>query len=76
MIVKKWLVNKIAEESGLDKDTINCDEPIGNFDLDSLSSISIAFDIENEYSLDEINPTVFDEFNTINKLAQWIQNQI
>ncbi|PWA10212.1 acyl carrier protein [Flavobacterium laiguense] len=76
MIIKNWLLDKIAEESGLEKDTINCDEPIENFELDSLSSISIAFDIEKEFNLDEINPTVFQEFNTINKLAQWIQNQI
>lgn len=76
MNVKDWLIIKIAEETGLENELINCDELIENFDLDSLSSISIAFDIENKFKLDEINPTVFEEFNTINKLSEWIQVQI
>lgn len=76
MNVKDWLIIKIAEETGLENELINCDELFENFDLDSLSSISIAFDIENKFKLDEINPTVFEEFNTINKLSEWIQVQI
>lgn len=76
MNINNWLLIKIADESGLEKETINCDELLDNFNLDSLASISIAFDIENEFNLDEINPSIFHEYNTINKLAKWIQDQI
>lgn len=76
MDIKNWLVSKIAEESGYALDAINCDEALENFDLDSLSSVSIAFEMENEFNLPEINPTVFSEFNTINKLTEWIQSQV
>jgi acyl carrier protein len=73
---KNWLIKKIADECGHQPDTLNCDEPIENFDLDSLSSISISMDIETEFKINEINPSVFTEFNTVNKLAAWIQNQM
>lgn len=76
MDIKDWLTEKIAEESGVSKEKIDGNEPLENLDLDSLASISIAFDMENEFNLEEINPSVFTEYNTINKLAEWIQNQI
>jgi acyl carrier protein len=75
MTVENWLILKIADESGLEEKEIDANEPIENFNLDSLSSISIAFEIEKEFNLEEINPTVFTEYNTINKLSEWIQNQ-
>lgn len=76
MNVKHWLIEKISEESGDAKDSINCDEIFDNLNLDSLSSISIAFDIEKEYNIENINPSVFSEYNTINKLAEWIQSRL
>lgn len=76
MNIHDWLTEKIAEESGISKEEIDGNEALENLELDSLASISIAFDIEKEFNLEEINPSVFTEYNTINKLAEWIQNQI
>lgn len=76
MNIHNWLIDKIAEESGISKEKIDSDEALENLELDSLASISIAFDIEKEFNLEEINPSVFTEFNTINKLTEWITNQI
>lgn len=75
MNAKSWLQNKIAEETGLAVDRVNCDEPFETFSLDSLATISISFDIEQAFGLEELNPTVFSEYNSINKLATWIESQ-
>ena len=75
MNTKTWLQNKIAEETGLTLEKVNCDEPFESFSLDSLATISISFDIEQEFGLEELNPTVFSEYNSINKLATWIESQ-
>jgi acyl carrier protein len=74
--IKGFLIRKLAEESGSKVEEIDLDEIIENFDLDSLSLVSIAFEIEKEFEFDEINPTIFQEYNTINKLSEWIQNQL
>ena len=74
--IENWLTEKIIEESGLTLAQIDKNEDIKNLNLDSLSSITIAFDIENTFNIEEINPTVFDEFNTIHKLSKWIVEQI
>lgn len=76
MDIQNWLTEKIAEESGIPKEQIDINEAIENLDLDSLASISISFDIEEKFNLKEINPSIFTEYNTINKLSEWIQNQI
>jgi acyl carrier protein len=72
--VKSWLQNQIAKESGVSVEEISCDEDFENFKLDSLSFVSISYELESQVDL-EINPTVFTEFNTINKLAAWIHTQ-
>ena len=71
----KILVQKIiAEESGMEIDDVSYDEDFKNFNLDSLSLVSISFELESQIKR-EINPTIFFEFNTINKLAQWVESQ-
>lgn len=69
--VKEWLQRQIAEESGVSVDEISCDEEFENFKLDSLSFVSISYELESRINM-EISPTVFTEFNTINKLVAWI----
>ncbi len=76
MDIQNWLTEKISEESGIPKEQIDINEGLENLDLDSLASVSIAFEIEEKFSLKEVNPSIFSEYNTINKLSEWIQNQI
>jgi acyl carrier protein len=72
--VKEWLQKQLAEESGVPVKDISCDENFENFQLDSLSFVSISYELESKLDM-EISPTVFSEFNTINKLAAWINSQ-
>ncbi len=73
MDLKFWLQEKIAEEAGVEPDEISCEEEFNQFDLDSLALVSLSFELETLLNR-EISPTVFTEFNTINKLEEWVSN--
>lgn len=75
MDIKIWLQEKIAEESGLQLQQVPFNKEFEEFKLDSLSLISLAFDLEKQIGVDEIDPTVFTEYNSINKLAEWIERK-
>lgn len=74
MEIKLWLQHKIAQESGKKLEEIGYDSDFRVFDLDSLSIVSIAFELEKEIKK-EINPTLFIEYNTINKIEEWLMSQ-
>lgn len=71
MEIKTWLQKQISEELGLAPSEISCDTDFAQFNLDSLSLVSLSFELENLVK-DEISPTIFAEYNTINKLVEWI----
>lgn len=70
--IKNWLIQKIAEESDIQPETIKTDVPIESFNLDSLSMITLSYDLETALGK-EIDPTVFWQHNTIDKLAEAIE---
>ncbi len=71
MDLQDWLITHIAEEAGLEKSEVSIDKAFEEFHLDSLSLVSLSYELENELNM-EIDPTVFTEFNTIEKLISWI----
>ena len=75
MEIKKWLQEKISEETDIPFNEISFDTNFENFNMDSLAILSITFDLEEYLSREEIqiDPSVFTEFDTINKLAVWIE---
>jgi len=75
MEIKKWLQEKISEETDIPKNEISLDTPFDNFNMDSLATLSITFDLEEFLSREEeqIDPSVFTEYNTINKLSLWLE---
>lgn len=75
MDIKLWLQERIAEETELPINEISCDLEFENFNMDSLSTLTLAFDLESKLEIGEIDPTLFSEYNTINKLVSWIENQ-
>ncbi|TSE08640.1 acyl carrier protein [Aquimarina algiphila] len=75
MNTKLWLQEKIAEETELPIEEISCDIEFTKFNMDSLSVLTLAFDLESKLNIGEIDPTLFSEYNTINKLVTWIENQ-
>lgn len=75
MEIKKWLQEKISEETDIPFDEISFDINFESFNMDSLAILSITFELEEYLSREEvqIDPSVFSEFNTINKLTVWIE---
>jgi|GWRWMinimDraft_6_1066014.scaffolds.fasta_scaffold15899_2 acyl carrier protein len=73
--LNNWLAAKIAEESNTPLSEIDMDKKFEEYYLDSLSTVTILFDLEKDFNYKEINPSAFSEYNTINKFAEWIQVQ-
>ena len=74
MELHEWLIEQISEESGVSKNDLSLDEPFENMALDSLSLMSISYELESKIGK-EIDPTIFSEYNTINKLLKWLESQ-
>lgn len=73
--MKNWFIEKIADEAGIRVDEVDCDKPFDQYDLDSLSMISLCFEMEDNFKLENTDPSMLSEYNTINKLAQWVETQ-
>ncbi|MEY3052343.1 MAG: hypothetical protein RLY31_2128 [Bacteroidota bacterium] len=76
MDIQQWLINKIAEETATPPAEVDIDRPFPEMELDSLATISMAFDLEKEFQLEELSPTVFTEFDTIRRLSEWLGTKL
>ncbi len=76
MNFRNWLIKQIALEASISEQEVDCDSTFESFDLDSLSIVSISFEMETEFQLESIDPSIFSEFNTINKLCLWMENRL
>jgi acyl carrier protein len=65
---------QLAAELNKTSEEIDLTLPISNFELDSLSNLTLVFSIE-EYTNLSIDPTVFEEFATFTEVIEWIQHQ-
>ncbi len=74
MNIQLWLQEKIAEETDLPINEILFDVEFTDFNMDSLAILTITFDLESILNIEEIDPSIFTEYNTINKLTTWIEN--
>ncbi len=72
--LQDWLRQKLSEETSRDGKTIDLDADFTSLDLDSLSTVSLAYELETFAGV-VIDPTVFSEFRTPNELVRWIQSQ-
>jgi acyl carrier protein len=72
--LQDWLRQKLSEETSADSKTIDLDVDFKKLDLDSLSTVSLAYELETVTGV-VIDPTIFSEFRTPNELVQWIQLQ-
>lgn len=75
MNFKHWLITQIASEASIAAEEVDCDMAFEHFNLDSLSIVSISFEMESVFQLENVDPSLFSEFNTINKLCVWMENQ-
>lgn len=72
--IKSWLIEKIAEESDVKPESIATDVPFESYSLDSLSLITLSYDLETLLGK-EIDPTMFWQHNSIDELAQAIEQR-
>ena len=70
-ILQNWLREKITEEAGIQKEEVSFDKPLESYQLDSLSILTICYDLES-FTGFTIDPTLFSEFKTINEITEWI----
>jgi acyl carrier protein len=70
-----WLRDKLSEETGSESNHIDLDTPFSAYKLDSLTMVSMSFDLGQHTGL-AVDPVVFFEFDTPNKLVQWVQSQM
>lgn len=75
MEYKNWLITQIASEASIAEEEVDCDVTFDQFNLDSLAIVSISFEMESQFQLENVDPSLFSEYNTINKLCVWLENQ-
>ncbi|MDF0692452.1 phosphopantetheine-binding protein [Aquirufa ecclesiirivi] len=75
MEYKNWLIAQIASEASIVEEEVDCDVTFDQFNLDSLAIVSISFEMESQFQLENVDPSLFSEYNTINKLCVWLENQ-
>ncbi|MHA8087438.1 acyl carrier protein [Aquirufa sp. Wall-65K1] len=75
MNFKNWMITQIASEASIAEEEVDCDVPFEHFNLDSLSIVSISFEMESVFQLENVDPSLFSEYNTINKLCVWMENR-
>lgn len=75
MEIRDWLIQQIASEASILEEDVDCDMPFDQFNLDSLSIVSITFELESHFQLSNADPSIFTEYNSINKLCVWIESQ-
>ncbi len=69
--IREWLIIKISELTGIDKNKVDVDKSFSEYDLDSVSSIGLSGDLESFLSM-KLNPMVLFEHHTINKLTKYL----
>ena len=69
-----WLLEKLAEETGVEIESISTNQQFESMNLDSLSLLSLAHEIESAFAI-EVDPTALTEYDNVEKLAKWIQQQ-
>ena len=70
----EWFKKAIAEVSGIAENMVDLKSPISTYELDSLSVVSITYELENYLGI-EIDPTIFSEFQTIEELIAWLKRK-
>ena len=71
--VQEWLVKWLQNNAGIPLDSIDIDKPFADYNLDSLTSVELSYDLE-EWSEKELTATVVWNYPTINKMSEYLSN--
>jgi acyl carrier protein len=66
-----WLINQLAEHLSLEPNTINVNEPLTRYGLDSIDAVTMVGDLEDWLDL-ELPSTLFWDYPTIAKSAHYL----
>ena len=70
--VQSWLVNQLAEQLSLEADTIDVEEPLTRYGLDSIDAVTMVGELEDWLEL-ELPSTLFWDYPTIEKSALYLE---
>ena len=70
--VNEFICSLVSKEQDIPIEQIDIDQPLEEMNLDSLTKLSLAFEIETKYDLKDLDPSILKEHNTIRKLSEWI----
>jgi amino acid adenylation domain-containing protein/thioester reductase-like protein len=69
--IQKWLIARIAATLNVPPDTLSIHEPLAQFGLDSLQTVTLAGDLE-EWLDRQVSPTLVWDYPTIGELACYL----
>jgi acyl carrier protein len=69
--LRSWLAGRAAHYGKVDLSEIDYDTPLGRYGLDSVSAVSMAVDIEDEYGV-ELDMKMIWRYRTVNRLADML----
>jgi len=69
--MRSWLAARAAHYAKLRPSQIDYDTPLSQYGLDSVSAVSMAVDIEDEFGVQLDLETIW-EFRTVNRLASML----
>lgn len=69
--ITDWLIEKVAKEAKLKPENIATDAPFVGFGLDSIVIVTLVDDLEYWLNI-SLDPTIFWEYPTIEKLTDWL----
>jgi acyl carrier protein len=72
--MRSWLAARAAHYAKLHPSEIDHDTPLSQYGLDSVSAVSMAVDIEDEYGV-QLDVETLWEFRTVNLLAGMLTNR-
>ena len=69
--IQNWLVSQLAEQLSLDTATVDINEPLTRYGLDSIDAVTMVGDLE-DWLDTELPSTLFWDYPTIEKSAQYL----
>jgi acyl carrier protein len=73
--IEDWLIDKLANSSGVDSEEIDLEKSIFAYGLDSSVALSMTGELENLLNL-ELDPTLFWEYPKISELAEYLVDEL
>jgi acyl carrier protein len=73
--IENWLIDKLANLSGVDSEEIDLEKSIFAYGLDSSVALSITGELENLLNL-ELDSTLFWEYPKISELAEYLVDEL